>query len=357
MSTARYEIFQAKTVADRNATLDLWKEEMSDPRIAAAAERRMTWLYDEAPDGSPVTFLVRDTDNGQVIGCASAMPRTVSLGDRELTAGVLADFAVSRSSRVAGPAVKLQRALAKQSIHSGIEFLYGYPNKKALPIFKRLGFRVTGKVAMWVKPLRSREKLEPHLGRLAPAGAGLLDCALELVDRAHSAAQTRGIHDEFVERFDERFDKLWQSTSCRGETIRPRRNAAFLNWRYVNHATERYSIFTIRRGSELLAYAVSRESGNKAFIEDAYWPEEKPELFDALFLRLSNALRERDYVSICLTFMGYEGLSARLRRLRFFERSLDRSLVVYVDKTQPAPIQELSQDISRWAIFDGELDI
>ena len=357
MSAARYEIFQARTVGARNSAFDLWKEDMSDPRIAVAAERRMTWLYDEAPDGSPLTFLVRDTDSGHVIGCASAMPRTVSVGDRELTAGVLADFAVSRSSRVAGPAVKLQRALAKQSIHSGIEFLYGYPNKKALPIFKRLGFRVTGKVAMWVKPLRSREKLEPHLGRLAPAGAWLLDCALAIVDRGHSTARTRGIHDGFVERFDERFDKLWQNTSSREETVRPRRNAAFLNWRYVGHATERYSIFTIRRGSELLAYAVSRQSGNKAFIVDAYWPEGKPELFDALLLRLSNALRQRDYVSICLIFMGYEGLSARLRRLRFFERSLDRSLVVYVEKSQPAALRELSHELSRWALFDGELDI
>ncbi|HQY64499.1 MAG TPA: GNAT family N-acetyltransferase, partial [Polyangiaceae bacterium] len=96
----------------RDVLTALWEENLSDPGIATAKERRVTWLYGENPAGPSRTFLVNDDKDG-LIGCASAYPRRVVFGAHEVRAGVLSDFAVKRAHRAAGAAVTVQRTIAQ----------------------------------------------------------------------------------------------------------------------------------------------------------------------------------------------------------------------------------------------------
>ena len=53
----------------------------------------------------------------------------------------------------------MQRAIANAHREKGLNFLFGYPNKGAAPIFPRLRFKTVGESTLWVKPLRTARKI------------------------------------------------------------------------------------------------------------------------------------------------------------------------------------------------------
>lgn len=62
---------------------------------------------------------------------------------------------------------------------------------------------------------------------------------------------------EVVRRFDARADRLWDKLSARF-TLAVRRDARYLNWKYVEPPHVRYSIALLRRGEEVEGYVVYR---------------------------------------------------------------------------------------------------
>ena len=99
----------------KTALVKLWTDNMSDGGIAAVAEQRVSWLYQENPLGPALTWLVKDDASGAVVGCASLYPRSVSVRGEVVRAGIGIDLAVDKAHRVGGPAVILQRAVVKGS--------------------------------------------------------------------------------------------------------------------------------------------------------------------------------------------------------------------------------------------------
>jgi hypothetical protein len=72
-------------------------------------------------------------------------------------------------------------------------------------------------------------------------------------------ARARPIRDEveLIRRFDEGFDRLWERVgSSFGLAVR--RDAAFLNWRFIEPPHVRYTVAALRRDGEIAGYAVYR---------------------------------------------------------------------------------------------------
>jgi len=138
-----YQAVRMREGDHKAALLRLWREALHDPAIAAVAEARWPWYYDENPAGRPATWL-GVTDDGEVVGCGSIYPRVVHVGDRRMVAGVLSDFAVSKAHRTAGCAIAVQRAIVAGGHAAGFAFLFAYPNPGSLAVVKRVGYRVIG---------------------------------------------------------------------------------------------------------------------------------------------------------------------------------------------------------------------
>lgn len=353
----RYEAHPLRGDEDRRAVVQLWREGLSDERIAEVIDDRLRWLYELNPAGPATTWIVADGQSGDVAGCASVYPRRVWLSGREVTAGVLCDFAVAKAHRVAGPAVTLQRAMARASLEHGYEFLYGYPNDKALPIFKRIGFTMVGDSTVWVKPLRTAYKLREHVPSAVAWAAGLLgDRLLDANDLRQLVGRSRRFRDELREHADGDFDELWARSRAR-LPLAGERSAAYLSWRYEGHLTEQYRYFCLydRNGGGLRGYVAFREREQKIFVVDAFW--DAPELVEVLVLRFAREMRSRGADSICVIYAGDAALLERLEQLLFFKREGTRKLVGYVDKKQPAALRDAVADERNWSMFDGELDI
>lgn len=105
-----------------------------------------------------------------------------------------------------------------------------------------------------VKPISRRALRIPTW----PVAINRLVSAVALpVVRLVSRTQPLKEEVEVVRRFDARADKLWEALAHRF-TLSVRRDARYLNWKYVEVPHVRYSIALLRRGDEVDGYVVYR---------------------------------------------------------------------------------------------------
>jgi hypothetical protein len=355
----------------RDALARVWADNMGDPRIAGKIGERMEWLYERNPSGPARTWLGL-SPAAQVIGCGSLFPRRMWLGERMVHGGVLADFAVDRQHRLAGPAITIQRAIVKGSRDSGFDFVYGWPNAKSVAVVKRVGYAAIGETKSWVKPLRTERKLgevlapglarvSPRLERFAPAaarvGAPLLNRALWANDWRMLAPRLVDVRTEIVERADRRFDELWQRGRAAMPYVTGERTSAYLNWRYAEFTTARYRFLVLveRRSGRLTGYVAWHVRGDAAFVADLFC--DGLEWVDELLIACAIAVRKDGVRSLSLSYVGTEAFTSRLRRLGFFPRGGDRPIIVYLDPAADQGLKQAVIDPARWFMFDGELDI
>ena len=351
---------RALSPQDRDSLLQIWRDNMGDPRIAGKTTERFRWLYETNPSGPAKTWLGL-APAGNVIGCGSLYPRRMKVDGKLLKGGNLADFAVDKQHRLAGPAITIQRAIVTGSKGAGFDFVFGWPNAKSVAVVKRVGYAPIGATKSWVKPLRTSSRLAPviaeklpklpHPELVAKVGGPVLDLALAARDLARRAPSLMQVRAQVLDRADARFDDLWARAKL--PFIVGEKTSAYLNWRYAEFTTEKYQFYCLfdRRGGELRGYAAYTIRGDVAFIADLF-VEDLDRDVDPLLLGLAHELRFSPVRSLSLTYIGTPRFTDRLPALGFFDRGGDRPLILWLEQ----PNAFLS-DPDNWFMFDGELDI
>jgi len=343
----------------REALESFWHENTNDPRIAVAISERLRWLYERNPDGATRTWLgFSPSPDSRIIGCGSLISRRMALGGRRYLGGNLADFAVDKAHRLAGPAIMIQRAIVRGSKEAGFDLVYGWPNDKSVGVCKRVGYTSIGMATRWVKPLHTEKKLREALKNplIRKAAAAGVDRVLMANDWRKILSRLVAFRSETLLRADERFDALW--ARMRLPYLVGEKTAAYLNWRYADYTTKRIRFFCVtgRLSQRLLGYAVYSVRGDVASVEDLL-VDDLNEHLDVLLLGLALKVRDEGACSLSLTYLGTDKLFPRLRSLGFFDRGGDRPLIVYLDKDPPEELMKAAFDSKQWFIFDGELDI
>lgn len=353
--------YHAEPFSERHqgALETLWREEFGDPRVRAHVPERMDWLYRQNPLGGATTFVTVVTETGETCACATYFPRGLVVHGKEVRGGVLCDFAVNKHNRIAGAAIAVQRGLAKSSKPSGLELLFGFPNKGSVAVCKRVGYSVIGATRMWVKPLLSGYKIAdaPIPAPLKRPASAVVDVGLAAFDAALATTVMRGFQGEELEAPDARFDALWERAKPR-HGIAAERSAAYLAWRYARFTTNKHWFHALVRTStgELAGYAAYSLEDGRAILQDLF-AEDHEGATDALLLSLARHLRARGAWSIVLSFLGPARFGERLAKLGFFEREVDRVMVAYLDPTLDAAARREFLDAENWFLLDGELDI
>lgn len=157
---AAYSVGEADFDRDGDAAVAVWRASLGDPGGRAA---KFDWFYRCAPQGA-ILQLLRHGAEGAVVGTAGVGWRTMRVADRTVRAGLLADMAVASGHRLLGPALALQRAACERALSHG-DLIYGFPNRNAVPVVKRLGYAHIGDMVLYVRALRHA----PYLARRLPA--------------------------------------------------------------------------------------------------------------------------------------------------------------------------------------------
>ena len=121
-----------------------------------------------------------------------------------------------------------------------------------------------------------------------------------------------------VESFDSEFDQLWQDVAQK-RIVRIIKNAAFLNWRYVECPMPNYICLAAYRNKRLEGFAVFCSTGlrNGARILEILVRDDNPEIMKALLVKALQQLRLKKIGCITASFAKDSPEAAVLKKLGF----------------------------------------
>ncbi len=219
----------------------------------AAEEQRLIWewLYRRNPNnpsGDPTIWVAREGPT--LVGQLATMPVALALGGRQVAASWGIEVMVAPERQRRGLGEMLFRSW-DQSVGAALGL---GSSESSIRLFEKSRLPRPGPVPCLVKPLSRRAFRRSNwpvpLNRLVSA------VTLPIV---RLLARSRPLRAEVVPiaSFGPGFNDLWQRVATRFD-FAVRRDAAYLNWRFVDPPHVRYTTVGLRRGDEFTGYAVYR---------------------------------------------------------------------------------------------------
>lgn len=322
----------------------------------------LRWRYDQSPHGRSVSLVMRTPAGEAISGYASSPRLALVHGDEDTLApvGQTGDVMTHPEWRKRGLFSTLDRAVMAESARLGWPVGFGLPNRRSAHIFLELGWKRVGTVRPWTyyfgagAPARALRRRE---GRLREA---LLPLA-RLACRSRRAGLRRRAGAELVTRPLERFPAEVIELSRRMEPRYPlmvRRDAAYLNWRFVDTSARLHrSVGVYTPAGELAGYAVvqlPREAG-LGYLVDVLAPEPAAEAA-AVDAGLSLLEAEGAFAAQATAIDGSHWERV-LRRAGFLAPKPENYLIViaYVHR-DGHPLSEVALRASKWYLTDGDRD-
>ncbi len=234
-------------VFERDRTIDQWK-----------------WEYIDTP-GRPSKIVVVE-DEGKVIAHEAMIPMLFHVFDREVLGGKIEDAYIDkkyRGQKLFGP---LTEYCIDVSVKDGYEITFGLT---ARPVNYQLhvtrGYHhicsLNAFFAVFA-PGAVTDDISRVIGASSLKKTAMRTVLSVLSKRfktriAQNADKPDSCRIERIERFDERFDRLWEEFIAAKKTITLKRSSDFLNWRYVDIPYRDYAIFAAVEGERVLGYLIA----------------------------------------------------------------------------------------------------
>lgn len=299
---------------------------------------KFDWFYAGCPFGEPTVCLLRHDADGRHVGVAAAGPRRMLAQGSPIGAGVLVDLAVIAEHRSLGPAMMLQSALA-ESAGARFALLYGFPNPKAAPVFKRVGYAKLGEIVRHARVLRHAGYIARRLPRpLAVAAGALIDIAVRLRD-AWRSRNDRRLRASWSDAADARFDLLWKH-SRPADGVLAIRDHAFVRWRFDQCPLEatRYLLLSDAKDDHLLAWFACQVRDDTLHVRDFWSAGAWHGLERAHVDTLLDAARKAGHVSVSVEIASQDHRLDGWRAARFSPRA---QRPVFGKWTDGLPVAEL----------------
>ena len=300
--------------------LEVWQASgLGDPDRMRA---KLAWFYAGCPFGRPVVQMLLHRPSADWVGACAVGRRRMLRDGQPVSSGVIVDLAVVPGHRSMGPALIMQQALLESALDE-LDMVLGFPNKKAAPLFKRLGCQPIAELVRHACPLRRAR----YLQRRMPAGLARL--AGPLVDlpprlrRWYRRRTAPRVHARWADSADPRMDALW-AESAPGAGLCMVRDLAHARWR-LDDALDRvrYLLLEDRPGGTLECWFAVREADGVLHVLD-FWSREAAQGIEARHVgALLHAADTAGHESVSVWMAGSEaqlagwirnGFAARDRR-------------------------------------------
>lgn len=326
------------------------------------------WLYERNPSGRHRTWVAVDGETGQVVGARPVFPWRMKIGTEEILASQAGDAMTHPAWRGQGIFTALVMAAWSGLRDEGIPFSYSFSNPGSLSVYNKVkisdeetvGTHEIGTLCRWVRPLRWEALLARRTGNAwlsAPLGR-LADIATDVVTHLGHAGDPAGLTVRAIDRFDERFNELW-ATAARPFPVIGVRDAAFLNWRYIDTPHRRHTALAVERGDTLLGYVVVELlPGSDGIIEghiSDFLVVPEPAAFDALMDGVLRWLRKATAAQGVFTALEGHPYDGQLRRWGFVQRPSQRPFAVHIHV--PTDRENLPLDPHQWFLTLGDREI
>ena len=320
-ATPQYSARDGDSVADREAVLAVWRGNLGqDARMSS----KYDWFYDRAPTGAPLLQLLMHAGTESPVGVCAAGRRRMLRNGRQTRAGVLVDLAVIPAHRTLGPALILQQGMFSAG-QRDFDLLYGFPNPKAAPVFKRIGYRHLAEMIRYVRVVRHaqylRHRLPRSLARLAVPLGALIDLGHRLRD-AGRWPMARGLRAQWFDRAPD-IAALWDA-SPKPLAITALRDAAHLHWRFDDAPADpdqpRFRHLQLFDGEGPAAWFATRVDGHTLKIHD-FWSRDGAQPAPAIIAAMLREARRQGQTAVSVELATSDAHLQPWRQLGFEARS------------------------------------
>lgn len=276
---------------------------------------RWGWQYERNPNlpaGGAEIWIVRE--GTAVVGQHATMPVRLLVKGQEIDASWGMDVMVAPERQRQGLGEKLIRTWDQRTGASLGLGLF----ETSFRLFERLRWHNVGPLACLVKPLTRRALRRPEW----PLFVNRLISAVTLpVVRIIARARPLRADITPIDRFGEEFDDLWERVGPKFD-FAVRRDAAYLNWKFVEPPHVRYSLVALRRGGALHGYAVYRhlqEAMGRVTLLVDFLVDPGDELGLKTILRWIDREARKAYSDKVRSFVMHESFRRAMRQSGYFQ--------------------------------------
>lgn len=337
------------TPEDRRAVDALYRRVFGHDS-ADASRLRWDWQYrlnPNNPGGAPVIWIAREGPT--LVGQYATMPVRLQVHGRELDASWGMDVMVAPERQRQGIGEVLFRTWDR---NVGASLGLGL-SESSHRLFRKLRWPEPGPIPCLVKPLTRRALKRP--GWPDSLNAVVSAVTLPLV---RVVARSRPLRAEMaaIRRFPPELTALWERLAPQFE-FAVRRDAAYLNWKYVDAPHVRYCVAALRRGGAVDGYVVYRHvqepRGRVTALVDWLVDPADAAGMKTLLRWVDREARAADSDKIRV-FCLHDGYRRLLRRSGFFRVKSTMEFTVKVNGTDLPPA--FYDDTSRWHVTLGDSD-
>jgi GNAT superfamily N-acetyltransferase len=317
---------------------------------AESSRLRWDWQYRRNPNNpgqEPEIWIAREGTT--LVGQYATMPVRLSLKGREVQGSWGMDVMVAPERQRQGLGEILFRTWDR---NVGASLGLGL-SESSYRLFQKLNWPDVGPVPLLVKPLTRRALRRPNW----PVAINRLVSALTLpVVLVVSRVRPMRAEVRLIQRFDESFTALWEQVATKFD-LAVRRDAAYLNWKYVTAPHVRYSIAVVRREDRNIGYAVYRHlhepRGRVTLLVDFLSDPDDEAAFTTLLNWIDREARQADSDKIRV-FAMHEGFRRVLRRSGYFPV---KSTMEFVVKINGVDVESgFYENTDNWHVTLGDSD-
>jgi GNAT superfamily N-acetyltransferase len=320
------------------------------PDAAEANRLRWDWQYRRNPNVAaegPLIWLARE--GATIVGQYATMPVRLSLAGHEVNASWGMDVMVAPERQRQGLGDMLFRTWDR---HTGASLGLGLSDASS-NLFQKMAWPNVGPVPCLVKPLSRRALRRPTW----PVGVNRLVSYLTF-PWIRLVARSRPLQGEVqtIRHFDASFTRLWQRVSDRFP-FAVRRDAAYLNWKYIQAPHVRYTIAVLLRDNDAAGYAVYRHvqepRGRATLLVDFLTDPDDTAGFLTLVRWIDREARAADSDKIRV-FAMHAGFRKLLRKSGYYPVKSSMEFVAKVNARSVAP--EFYKATDGWHVTLGDSD-
>lgn len=321
------------------------------PDAADASRLRWDWQYrrnPNAPPDGPQIWLARE--GATIIGQYATMPVKLHVQGQDIDASWGMDVMVAPERQRQGLGDVLFRTWDR---NTGAALGLGL-SASSYRLFKKMSWPDLGPLPCFVKPLSRRALRRPTW---PVALNGIVSYVTLPWVRLVSRAKPLQGEVRMIRHFDDGFTRLWERIAPRF-TFAVRRDAAYLNWKYIQAPHVRYAIAALVRDGDPAGYAVYRHKqeprGRVTVLVDFLTDPDDAAGMLTLLRWVDREARAADTDKI-RTFALHDGFRKLLRKSGYYPV---KSTVDFVAKINAAPVPEaFYASTDRWHVTLGDSDL
>lgn len=336
--------------ADDRRQVEALYRRVFGPDSADANRLRWDWQYRHNPNvpaEGPLIWIAREGTT--VVGQYATMPVVLSVDGQEVPASWGTDVMVAPERQRQGLGDQLFRMWDRST---GASLGLGL-SESSHRLFQKMQWPELGPVPCYVKPLSRRALRRPSW----PVPVNRLVSYLTL-PWVRLVSRTRPLQGEIqmIRHFGDDFTQLWERTS-RQFRFAVRRDAAYLNWKFIHAPHARYSVAALMRDGAAAGYAVYRHAteprGRVTLLVDFLTDPADESGFLTLLRWVDREARANDSDKI-RTFATHEGIRRMLRKSGYYSVKSTMDFVAKINAVHVPP--SFYETTDRWHVTLGDSD-